>query len=170
LAHEELNALLTSREEALDPELRRLSESAFWPGLRPRAVWTDAQRQAAAATETELQRFAADVAADGGRLGIVYVANPYQVGTGECAVGRLVERLNLETLLPADSGIQDWLREVSARQHIPLFDPTDAMRAFDRDAASARTPLYLRADCHWSPRGHQFMADFVAAALPSLAR
>jgi hypothetical protein len=139
--------------------------------MRPLDVWTGPQTHAAAQTEIELQRFAADVAADGGRLVLVYVANPYQVGPRECSVGRLVERLDLDVVLPPDSGIQAWLRAVSERQHIPLLDPTGAMRAFDRaQPADAFAPLYLRADCHWSPRGHQFMADFVADALPSLSR
>ncbi len=167
----ELEALLTSREEALDPALRPVIGSSFWPGTRPLTVWTEAQTQAAARTEIELHQFAADVAADGGRLAVVYVANPYQVGAAECSVGRLIERLDLDAVLPADSGIQAWLRGVSERQHIPLLDPTAAMRAFDRgQPPDAFTPLYLRADCHWSARGHQFMADFVADALPSLSR
>jgi hypothetical protein len=131
--------------------------------MRPFALWTAEQHRAAERTETELAAFAADVAADGGRLVIVYVPNPYQIGPAECAVGRFLDRLGPEVLLPPGSGIQDWLREVSVRRSIELLDPSDAMRpaSFQR-AKRAEPPLYLRADCHWSPAGHQFMADWLA--------
>jgi hypothetical protein len=64
-------------------------------------------------------------------------------------------------LLPPDSGVQDWLRTVTDRHGIGFVDPSEAMRAADQ-ATAGSPPLYLRADCHWSAAGHQFMADFLA--------
>jgi hypothetical protein len=131
--------------------------------MRPRALWTVEQQMAADRSETELAAFASDVAADGGRLVIVYVPNPYQIGLSECSVGRVLDRLGRDVLLPSDSGIQAWLRAVSGRHGIELLDPSNAMRpaSLEREERG-EPPLYLRADCHWSPSGHEFMADWLA--------
>jgi len=157
---EELNALLKRPADRLTPDLRRVVSTGFWPGIRPLEVWSADQHNAARQTEHELASFAADVAADGGRLVIVYVPNPLQIGPGECSVGRFADRVGPGVVLPPDSGIQAWLREVSARRGIEFLDPSAEMR----QAASegGRPPLYLRADCHWSPAGHQFMADWLS--------
>lgn len=158
----EVAALLTQPLEALPPGLRAAAEADFWPGLRPREVWTDAQQRAATIAAEELNRFAEDVSADGGRLTVVYVPNPYQVHPSECAVGRLLERLGPDTVLPPTSGIQRWLEDAARSAGITFLDPTTDMRAFDQaQPAEAFVPLYLRADCHWSPRGHQFVADYL---------
>ncbi len=160
---DELTGLLGSPVGELAPGLRRTAQVEFWPGMRPLALWTAEQRRAAEHTETELAAFAADVAADGGRLVVVYVPNAYQIGPAECSVGRFFDRLGPEVLLPPESGIQAWLRAVSARRSIELLDPSDAMRpASFRRETQGEPPLYLRADCHWSPAGHQFMADWLA--------
>ncbi len=159
----ELRSLLNEPEDALSPELRQLSRTSLWPSLRAWTLWTNAQRTAAAKTELELERFAEDVRADGGRLVIVYVPNPLQVGPGECSVGRLFERVDTNVLLPPTSGIQTWLHGVAERHAIDLLDPSDAMRSFDQSRGSQdAAPLYLRADCHWSERGHEFMANYIA--------
>jgi hypothetical protein len=159
----DLTSLLGAPFDKLAPGLQRTALVEFWPGMRPQALWTVEQRRAADHTESELAAFAADVAADGGRLVIVYVPNAYQIGTAECSVGRLLDRLGPDVLLPPDSGIQSWLRDVSARRGIELLDPSDAMRpaSFQRQR-TGEPPFYLRADCHWSPVGHQFMADWLA--------
>jgi hypothetical protein len=163
LTPSELEAILTQKEEDLTPALRPLAGRSLWPTTRPWRLWTDAQRTAAAKTELELQRFAEDVAADGGRLVIVSVPNPLQVGSDECAVGRLFERMEPGAILPAESGIQTWLQGVSERHRIELLDPAAAMREFLRERPpDDSAPLYLRADCHWSERGHRFMADYLA--------
>jgi hypothetical protein len=160
---DELAALLSSPFDRLAPDLQRTARVEFWPGMRPRALWTVEQQKAADHSEMELAAFAADVAADGGRLVIVYVPNPYQIGPSECSVGRVLDRLGRDVLLPPDSGVQAWLQAVSARHAIQLLDPSDAMRpaSFEREKRG-EPPLYLRADCHWSPSGHQFMADWLA--------
>jgi hypothetical protein len=160
---DELAVLLGSPSDKLAPRLQRTALDEFWPGMRPEALWTAEQHRAAEHTETELAAFAADVAADGGRLVIVYVPNAYQIGPAECSVGRLLERLDRGVVLPPASGIQDWLREATARHGIELLDPSDAMRraSFQRQQAG-EPPLYLRADCHWSPAGHQLVADWLA--------
>jgi hypothetical protein len=159
----ELDAILTQKEEDLEPRLRSVARRSLWPSLRPWRVWTAEQRTAAAKTELELQRFAEDVAADGGRLAIVFVPNPLQIGSDECAVGRLFERVETDAVLPPDSGIQTWLQGVAERHHVELLDPSDVMREHVRSRpADDSAPLYLRADCHWSERGHQFMADYLA--------
>lgn len=160
LTPDELHAVLTRREAELTPALAAVAASRFWPGMRGLDLWTGAERDAAARTELKLQRFAEDVAADGGRLSIVYVPNPLQVGANECRVGRFFDRVDRGVLLPADSGVQAWLREVSARHDIALIDPSLAMRAADE--APNATPLYLRSDCHWSPAGHTFVANVIA--------
>ena len=160
---DELTALLESPLDKLPPGLERTVRVEFWPGIRPLALWTAEQRRAAERTESELAGFAADVAADGGRLVIVYVPNAYQIGPAECSVGRFFDRLGSEVVLPPASGIQAWLRALSARRSIELLDPSDAMRPVSyRREKQGEPPLYLRADCHWSPAGHQFMADWLA--------
>jgi hypothetical protein len=163
LSAAELDAILTQPSAQLSPELQALAQTGFWPSLRPLPLWSDAQKAAAARTEEKLSRFAADVASDGGRLVIVYVPNPLQVGSNECAVGRLFARVDSNVMLPRDSGIQAWLRGVSERHGVEVLDPSDAMRAAERTrSAAADGPLYLRADCHWAERGHAFMANFLA--------
>jgi len=163
LTSEELAALLKKPEGELGPELQPLSRTSLWPTVRPWELWTDAQRTAAAKTEVELQRFAQDVTADDGQLVIVYVPNPLQVGPTECSVGRFFERVDTNVMLPPASGIQTWLHGVAQRDGIELIDPSDAMREFEQRRSRADTaPLYLRADCHWSERGHEFMASYIA--------
>lgn len=161
LTSDELTAVLTQPQDRLSPALAAVARSRFWPGMRPLPLWTAAQLDAAARTEDKLRRFAEDVAADGARLTIVYVPNPLQVGRRECSVGRFFDRVDRGVLLPPDSGVQEWLRGVSARQRIELIDPSGAMRAAD-DASGGEPPLYLRADCHWSDAGHAFIANVVA--------
>ena len=159
----QLDGLLTKPESELDPELKGMSRTSLWPGLRSLDLWSDTQRTAASRTELELQRFSEDVGSDGGRLVIVYVPNPLQVGPSECSVGRLFERVQTNVLLGPGSGIQTWLHGVTAKHGIELLDPSAAMRAFDAARPPGDTaPLYLRADCHWAERGHQFMADYLA--------
>lgn len=157
------DAVLHKPENELDPALRTRAASSFWAGMRPLDLWDTAQVAAARKTEIELRRFADDVAAGGGHLVIVYVPNALQVSPEECSIGRLFDRVDRGVMLPADSGIQDWLQGVAARQHITLVDPSAAMREFEQNRpAEDQAPLYLRADCHWSPRGHAFMAQFLA--------
>jgi len=162
LASREIEALLTRPVGELEAKLSSIAWSKFWPGIRPLDLWTDAQRQAAAATEGELQRFAEDVAADGGRLVIVFVPNAYQISPRECAVARYLDGLQDDQLLPPESGVQHWLRGVADRHGIELLDPSDAMRAYHRAGPADAPTLYLRADCHWSADGHDFMAEYLA--------
>jgi hypothetical protein len=162
LTASQLDALLSKPFAELDPSLQRLAGLQLWGGLRPFHLWTDAQRHAAAATELKLQRFAEDVAKDGGRLAVVYVPNAYQIATSECSVARYLDGLDDGVLLPADSGIQTWLTGATARHGIELLDPSDAMRGLLKNQPDGSPPLYLRADCHWAERGHQFMADYLA--------
>ena len=154
----QLDAILQRPLDQLDPDLRRTAGASFWPGVRPLDLWSADQRAAAGSTERELASFAADVAADGGRLVIVYVPNPLQVGASECSVGRFGDRVDAGVILPPDTGVQAWLRDVAARHQIEFLDPSGEMR----QAAATGSRLYLRADCHWSPAGHQFMADWLA--------
>ena len=162
LTASELQAILTQRDEELDPGLRAVARRSLWPSVRPWRLWTEEQRRAAAKTELELRRFAEDVAADGGRFAIVFVPNPLQIGSRECAVGRLFERVETDVVLPPESGIQTWLQGVAERHHFELLDPSAAMRERVQSRPDDAAPLYLRADCHWSERGHQFMADYLA--------
>ena len=74
-----------------------------------------------------------------------------------------MDRLDAGVTLPEDSGVQAWLRSVAAKHGIEFLDPTGAMRRRNLDGqAAGKGPLYLRADCHWSPLGHRFMADWLA--------
>ncbi len=163
----EVETILTKPVTELDPKLRRVAWSEFWPGLRPISLWTDEQRRAAANTALELRRFAEDVAGDGGRLAIVYVPNAFQIAPNECAVARYLVGLDDGQVLPEDSGIQTWLRATTEDAGIDLLDPSDAMRAFVRARPQGAPPLHLRADCHWSAAGQQFMAGYLADWLVS---
>jgi hypothetical protein len=158
----EIDALLTEPVSQLNPRLSSVAWSEFWPSIRPLDLWTESQRQAAAKTEAELQMFSEDVASDGGRLVVVYVPNAYQIAPTECSVARYLNGLPDGRVLPPESGVQTWLRGVAERHHIELLDPSEAMRAFHREQTPGAPPLYLRADCHWSERGHQFMAEYLA--------
>lgn len=162
LSPEEADALLTEPMDRLSPRARQIGEAGFWPGIRPLALWTDAQKEAAAKTRQQLRLFAEDVAADGGRLVLLYVPNAFQVSSSECAVSRPLVGLDDDRLLPPDSGIQTWLRGVAEQEKIELLDPSGPMRDFLRSRPVGSPPLYLRADCHWSAAGHQFMADYLA--------
>jgi len=171
LTADQIAALTSKPDEELDPSVRPLTTGSFWSSFRPVPKWSERQARAAQTTEMELTRFASDVAADGGTLTIVYVPNPLQIGPRECAVGRLFDRVDTGVVLPPESGIQSWLRGVGERAGVAVIDPSDAMRAFERARPSSDTaPLYLRADCHWSPRGHQFMADYLADRLAPARR
>jgi len=162
LTESQLDALLSKPFAELDQTLQRLASLQLWGGLRPFRLWTDTQRTAAAATELTLQRFAEDVAKDGARLAVVYVPNAYQIATSECSVARYLDGLDDGVLLPVDSGIQTWLAGATARHGIELLDPSDAMRRLLQTRPAGSPPLYLRADCHWAERGHQFVADYLA--------
>jgi hypothetical protein len=158
----QLQAVLTRPDAELDPELQSLARSSFWPSIRPWALWTEKQRAAAARTELELQRFAEDVGASEAQFVVVFVPNPMQIGAQECSVGRLFDRVAPGVILPPESGIQTWLRTIADRHGFTLLDPSEPMRTAVRaDATAGSAPLYLRADCHWSARGHQFMADYL---------
>jgi hypothetical protein len=74
--------------------------------MRPLALWTDAQRAAADAAAEELRMFSEDVAADGGKLVVVYVPNAYQIAPSECAVGRYFDGLDAATVLPFASALR----------------------------------------------------------------
>jgi hypothetical protein len=50
---------------------------------------------------------------------------------------------------------------VTARIGVEFLDPSEAFRAYHRNDPAAPS-LTLRADCHWSVQGHQFMADYLA--------
>ena len=163
LSREQMDALLTTPVEALPPDLRALTHNGLWPLLRPFELWSSTQKEAAGRTAIELGRFSEDVSRDGARLVIVHVPNPLQVGARECSVGRLFGRIDTNVVLPPTSGLQSWLRSVSAEHGIEVLDPTDAMRQWtETRPADDRAPLYLRADCHWTERGHRFMARYVA--------
>jgi hypothetical protein len=160
---DQLEALLHKPLEQLGADLRQAVQIAFWPGIRPMDLWWDDQRKSAQSTEATLAAFGEDVAANGGRLVIVYVPNPYQLTPAECSVGRFLDRVDRDVVLPRDSGTQAWLRAFSARHRIEFLDPSDAMReAAVARASGGQPPLYLRADCHWSADGHQFMAGWLA--------
>ena len=162
LTSREIDDLLTRPASRLDARLSDIVWTKFWPGIRPFELWTDGQRQAAAATELKLQRFAEDVAADGGRLVVVFVPNAYQISPRECAVARYLDGFGDDRVLPPESGLQTWLRGVANRHGIELLDPSDAMREYHRTRSPDAPTLYLRADCHWSASGHQFMAEYLA--------
>jgi len=160
LSQADLDRLLHQPEDALDPALRALLDQDMWRGVRPTRLWSQAQLAAAAAAERELALFSQDVASNGGQLVIVYVPNPLQVAARECSVGRVFSRLDETQTLPVDTGLQSWLGQVAARYGLQFLDSTASMRAADH--ASAAPLLYLRADCHWSAQGHQFMAAYLA--------
>jgi hypothetical protein len=160
-SREQIDALLTRPLAELPPDLRRAAGQAFWPGIRPLEIWSPQQRDAAGQTERELAAFADDLRADNGSLTIVYVPNPLQVGSGECSVGRLLDRVEPGVQLPPDSGVQAWLRSVTARHGIEFLDPSGSMRQRDAEA-TGQAPFYLRADCHWSPAGHDYVASWLA--------
>jgi hypothetical protein len=162
LSAADVDALLTKPVGELEPRLQRLAGSEFWPGLRPLRPWTEEQREAAAVTELEIRRFAEDVASDGARLAVVYVPNAFQVDPNECAVARYLVGLADGQTLPQESGIQTWLRSATEKAGIELVDPTQAMRDYLGTAGREAGPLHLRSDCHWSKKGQEFMANFLA--------
>ena len=164
LTSDQLARIVSASDADVEPALRRLTAGSFWSSFRPPELWSDAQRRAADTTAAVLTRFAGDVASAGGRFAIVYVPNPLQIDPRECSVGRLFEHVDSGVVLPPASGIQTWLRGVASRGGFELVDLSDDMRAFDRSSPGA-PPLYLRADCHWTARGHQFMADRLAGWL-----
>jgi hypothetical protein len=162
LSRDDIHSLLTKPLDQLDPRLLEIARSEFWPSTRPMDLWPASQKQAVAKAEDVLRKFAEDVAADGGRLVIVHVPNAYQIAPTECSVARYLVGLPDDVLLPEPSGLQSWLRDVGGRLGIEVIDPSEAMQVYHRSSSGLHEPLYLRADCHWSARGHQFMADYLA--------
>ena len=162
LSPAEVDELLTKPVDQLSPRLKVAARSEFWPSFRPMSLWNETQLTAVGKTEQELRMFAEDVAADGGRLVIVFVPNAFQISASECRVARRLAGFQDDRLLPEQSGIQEWIRGVADRNQIELIDPSDTMRKFLNARPAGSPPLYLRADCHWAEPGHQFMADFVA--------
>ncbi|MBI1872578.1 MAG: hypothetical protein HYS05_01655 [Acidobacteria bacterium] len=163
LQESDIQLLLTAPTSNLPRALRDVAATKFWPTLRPMTLWSDEQFEAARASEAVLRRFASDVSADGGRLILLYVPNPLQVGVRECSVGRYFDGIGDTTVLPPDSGIQQWLAGVTRRLDIEFLDPTIEMHTWtSRQTDPLPAPLYLRYDCHWSAAGHRFVADYLA--------
>lgn len=154
-------------EEGLDAlGIREAWARGFWRLQRPLRLWPEAQRAAVERSETILRRFAEDVARDGGKLVLVYVPAPYQVGPSECALGRYHYGIEDGVVVSETSGIQEWLAMRSAEIGVTFLDPTESMRrATIGDGAG---PFYTRYDCHWSKAGHRHMAAFLFDRLAAL--
>jgi hypothetical protein len=147
-------------------QIREAWARGFWRLQRPLRLWPEAQRAAVERSETILRRFAEDVARDGGKLVLVYVPAPYQVGPRECALGRYHYGTEDGVVVPATSGMQEWLAMRSAQIGIAFLDPTESMRrATIEDSAG---PFYTRYDCHWSKAGHRHMAALLFERLSSV--
>ena len=161
-----VDELLSAPGPVFEARMRSLNvggtEAAFWRTQRPLELWTEKQLRTIAKSEPIIQGFAEDVATDGGQLVLVYLPHPWQVGPEECALGRYSYNIGDDVVFPARSGLQEWLYLLSGSLDIELLDPTDKMR--QKSAANAGDDgwLYLRKDCHWSDRGHQFMANYLA--------
>lgn len=145
-------------EEQLDVfKIREAWARGFWRLQRPLHLWPDAQSAIVARSEGILKRFAEDVSKDGGKLVLVYVPAPFQVGPKECTLGRYHYGIGDGVVLSATSGIQAWLAQISGQLGISFLDPTDSMRKAVLEEGSGS--LYSRYDCHWSKLGHRHMAD-----------
>lgn len=146
LLHSRL-ALIIKTRSALDPDAplqprmfqqRRLNEND------PPSTWPpEILREATEVSERILMEFAIRVQEDGRRFFVLYVPN----GLDEVD-GKLPEK---DTWLP-------WIETITRRLNVPLLNPIDALR--NRQASGV--PMY---DDHWSPEGHEVIAEFLAEKL-----
>jgi len=92
-------------------------------------------------------------------IGYTLVIYPWghQVGDHEWRSGR-------QFFMASDAEVSDEVRTIVAgraqKLGIPLIDAFDAFRAYD-----AGTPLYFEHDMHWTPAGHDVMADVLVKQL-----
>lgn len=170
LSSSQIERLLTLDEKAFEAELTALDvrEKGLWRLARPERLWSETLRAAVAKSRPILTRFSEDVGKDGGRLVLVYVPLPYQVGARECSVGRYFSGIDDKAMLPARTGVQEWLGDVAGQLGLAFLDPTDAMRTYS--AAGQGSPLYTRYDCHWSAAGHRLMASLLGDWLSASAK
>lgn len=145
-------------EEQLDAfNVREAWARGFWRLQRPLRLWPDAQLAIVGRSEAILRRFAADVEKDGGKLVLVYVPAPFQVGPKECSLGRYHYGIGDGVVVPAISGMQEWLTQRSAQFGVTFLDLTESMRRAVIESGNGS--LYTRYDCHWSKLGHRHVAD-----------
>jgi hypothetical protein len=123
-------------EEPLGSKRKRALDQNDLPSTWP----PNALAEAKELTERILTEFASNVRRDGRKAFVLYVPR----GTTEVD-GTLPEH---ELWLP-------WLKSVTDRLELTLLDPTSALR---RRQATGR-PVY---DDHWSPDGHEVIAQFLA--------
>ncbi len=94
-------------------------------------------------TRRIIERFAESVRDDGRQFLVLYVPR----GNDE-----------VEGDLPVEDSWLPWLRETTADLGIPLLDPTSALETRQRTGT-------LTYDDHWSPAGHEVIAEFLADSL-----
>jgi hypothetical protein len=127
-----------SRDRASTKSTRSLNENDL-PSDWPPAVLQEAQLL----TRRILARFAAAVRDDGREFFVLYVPR----GNDE-----------VDGNLPLADRWLPWLRETTAALGITLLDPTSALAA----RQTTGTPTY---DDHWSPAGHEVIANYLADSL-----
>lgn len=164
LTEPEIQQLLSLAEPEFSAQLAALHAPphirGFWNMLRPLELWPREQLEQLEASATIIERFAQDVAEDGGELILVYVPSPWQVGPFETQVGRRSYGIADGAVVPVSSGLQEWLTLLAGRLDLELLDPTEGMRSYSE--AGHEDLLYLRYDGHWSESGHAWMAGFFA--------
>ena len=111
-------------------------------------------------TEALLERLLAAVAAEKGRLGILYIPAHFEVS--DAAWAATSERYNLGPRWRRGAVIRR-LETISERLGIPLVDPTSALSAVE----ARQQPAYFRLDGHWNVAGHATAAEVLA---PLVAR
>jgi hypothetical protein len=111
------------------------------PSTWPPAVLAEAKEL----TDRILTEFASSVRRDGRKAFVLYVPR----GPSE-----------LDGTLPENELWLPWLEGVTDRLALPLLDPTSALR----QRQSKGRPVY---DDHWSPDGHEVIAQFLAESFCS---
>jgi hypothetical protein len=133
LDEDQMDTILSLPEDLLEERLNLLKiheglVRGFWAVQRPLSLWSDQRMEVLAASEEFMGRFATDVESDGGKLVVVYVPHPWQVGADENSLGRVRFHVGKGAILPMRSGVQEWLTLVTKRLHVDMIDPTTLMR------------------------------------------
>ena len=165
LTDQQLQAVLTRPDGELDPALQAVSRASFWPSMRPWPLWTGASgrrgaHRAGAAAFCRRRRAPAGRSWSSSMFPIRCRSGRRSVRSDGCSTASRHWRgpspgVRYPGLAQSDRG---------SRTASSCSTRRSAMRAAvqGRFRGGARGAALSRADCHWSPRGHQFMADYLS--------
>lgn len=164
----QIEQLMTLPQADFETELSHLTSMEFVKGFyrihRPLSLWPSDQLKRLEMSGDILLRFARDVRVEGGKLVLVYVPLPFQVGPLNLVAGRYSFGISADAIYPPLTGIQEWLQDFATGNNIPFIDLTESLRTV---SSNEQLALYFRYDGHWNIKGHEVVARTLANWLES---